>query len=664
MRHNIENKLLILIAIVMLLLPIIRIPVISHTVNQGARPNYMVVMRTSGGNYCTGCPVGCTPYEEAQMTTTRQYFYDELINWLEARDKNVEVHDVIKEIANHDFDLAWLSNTLYSYLENPPPYGVLVVFGRHGGDSNVLMYSFSSTVQYKGARFPSQWARPGESLTLLASYVGRAVREKDFTELPALVIMYDCNTAGTMENGVPKPSFSQNTWLWAYKFDDRTTWVRYISGIEYDRAFIGWLTVMKISAYGVYPDVDAVTKALKYSITYGLPLMYSLDHYIRNNGVRVGVYYDYIKNNVEYVESIGYNGCNDANCPWIAYIGGYNVFLDPTHRERLIDYSVNYLRTYYPSLYNLIVSDSSVYVGINDLYNLTLDKYTKINAYLITWRSSGKFSVSFKIYCINDTLIPAGVSIFYDELSEVSQKLVLNKTLAKINNEINKYSGMLDKLGISLLSKNSSSKDRWFSFMYKGKPIIILRDDPNLYVALGGSIRVDVTGFGGAASIDYTTDYYLLKYIFENYLVKRIDNVNISEKIAVNKAFWYLKNYVPYAGDMKYNISTSTFWLIYGKQLLPAYYVKLTNDNAGVEYDFIVDGIKGVVLRSTNGVMASASKGYNSGSSSEINVVYSGQSDHATVSNNDNPLELLLVIIPVVLVIIGLAIYIVKRRSK
>jgi len=44
----------------------------------------------------------------------------------------------------------------------------------------------------------------------------------------------------------------------------------------------------------------------------------------------------------------------------------------------------------------------------------------------MNWRSMGNFHVSVKIYSDNETLIPAGITLFFDEVGTMDEDKVFN----------------------------------------------------------------------------------------------------------------------------------------------------------------------------------------------------------------------------------------------
>ncbi|OYT39657.1 MAG: hypothetical protein B6U89_03755 [Desulfurococcales archaeon ex4484_58] len=655
MKSYIIRRLLLFISL-LLLLSIIQTAKITYTVYRVALPNYTVIFGTKGGYYCSGCPVGCTPYEEKAFTTTRQYFYNELIDWLKLHDKNVDVHDTIKEIAGHNYDRTWLRQRFTEYYSNLPKYGVLISFEEHASTTDISIYRFFSRVDHPDTRFPSAWARTEDPVKVNAGGVGDIVRNKPLTDLPALVVMYNCNTAGWIENGEPRLAYYRGTWLWAYKFDDPSTWVYYVSGIEHNRAFIGWLTKMNVNPYEVPEEIRAVTEALKYAIANMETVMYSIDHYFTMHSIWLNVYYDYKVGNSRYSETKTYNPrCYllPGGCHWIAYVGGANPYINPNTTDHLIDYVLDYMESYYPQLYELIKSNNEVSVSIEKgLYDLILSNNTRIEYRIVEWRDRGNFTISSRVYMINNKFIFGGLAISFDELSDIKYEKLINNTFDDFRKDFDKSINELEKHGFNVEIRSEKMNSREYYIKIDKNVLVLLSSNEHLIYIPHASVEHRVPGLGVDAYTRYFTDYYLLEYLMKYYYKENNKVYKILDKEAiVSKVIDYLKQKGENINEKNYKTTIlGNLTALYNYTYTPVYFVELTVNEK--KFRFIVDGISGNILNHNPGYLVSL-----------------GSSNNEYINRDNRDMDnrlaefILIATIPIIL-IAAITIYVVKHKIR
>ncbi len=566
----------------------------SQTMNSiNASDKYMFLIGTAGEFVGYGCAVPPSPYEDGAMSNTRHYFHKDFISGLISQSKSVEVHDVYNMIHNHKYDLGWLINKLYNYFENPPPKGVLVVFGRHADPKNYVMFQFKYlTYTLPGDPFPPNWARQ-TSVNILASTIGNKVRNKPLDQLPSLVVLYDCHIGGTIENGKPKPANYTGSWIWAYKFDNPAYWT--------GRGFIGWLTIMKISPFYIPEDIRSVTEAVKNAISEGHSVYETLNEYLMEKKVPLNLYYKYIRDGKIYEGTVSYGDCNSNSCPWIIYLGDYNVYIDPTQNEKLISNALAYLKIHYPELYGLAVKED-VKVFINHLYTLKIAPDKTIDSYLITWSKPRVYGIDVKIYTDNVSYIFGGMSLLIDEIRNTEQYNLVSNLINKVSMEytrsINELKSMGFKVIINSSDNHTDSVDVHSIILINNTPLGALRREGDKYLdtdVFMNHLSYIEPEYGGPGVVSFGTDYLLLKY-----LMSQLVNSNpLHPRYTIRDA---LKGIIREFEARGVNISIGNAkkyikleYVIWDKSIIPVYRISIETSN-GYEYRFLINGLTNNII--------------------------------------------------------------------
>ncbi len=422
-----------------LLLILIIINTIPYSVHGYDKPSiryvenkYKFIIGTDGKlAYMPG--IGFHPIEDPPFTNVGSRFLS-LSNNLASKGKDIWYISILFNLWTHPYDTNWLHDSVLEEITNAPEGGALIVMG-HMSPFDYTPYIYSNTLRIAtGAPFPPQWAQPS-SVTIDAKTVGDVMRDKVIWELPALVVMFGCESGG--KDGEPYHGLI-DTWPWAFRFytgDAPYYW--------YGRGFIGFLTKIHFGTIGEPKSFTFIRKVFEYAIDQGKDLGDAI--YLSASQTPYNVYMDYVINWNRYQANYSFSDSDEI----AIYIGGYYVGVDPTVKDLTIDEALKFLKEYFPDIYKFVTSNGvkPVVEESNRIYKFRIG----YNEYTVSWVIYGVFSVEVDVYTNGSDYVVTGVSIYVKKGNITVLNNILEDEYVDIFNSIEQ----LFKRDIGFITRNN-----------------------------------------------------------------------------------------------------------------------------------------------------------------------------------------------------------------
>ncbi len=437
----------ITIVVLILSMIIVQAPVSTYA-GGGTKPNYIentyrFVMMTDTDMAVIG--FGPSPGELLAVSNGRLQLYT-LRNNLLSQDKDVGVFDVYLKIWSHYYDTNWLHDETLNAITSASGESALIVFA-HANPYGIQVFRFRYLIAaVNGYPTPTWWAIPS-SVYISAYDVGNVIRNKPVWQIPSLIVMLGCNSGG-----YGSPAYGESSWLWAFRFDE-SDYPYY----WYGRGFIGFLTKIWLPNTEEPASFKFIRKVLEYAINQGFDLGEAVEQ--AANTLQYSVHMDYVSGWSRHQKDINFNNGEKA-----LFVGGYYTVVDPNLKDKLIQASLDYLKTNMPQLYNVVTS-----YGIRPVVEKDLE-FKKINytSYIVEWSVKGKIYIMTRVITDGNKFFVVSV---YTRLSkdvidrgEISK--LINDNYSLINNSIDE----LKRLGFSINCSGGF-------ILYNNTPVILLRDN-------------------------------------------------------------------------------------------------------------------------------------------------------------------------------------------
>jgi len=332
----------------------------------------------------------------------------------------------------------------WNILSKLPPKSMLLMTS-HFNSMEYLIYRFRNEIDTTGVRdIPEEWANPDYTSILTAQEVGDFMRNWIKDKLPALVILYGCESL--RRDGV-------NTWRWAFRFTKTYDFPDY----WLDRGIIGSVTVLHLPHTTESITFDFIKTLLRYMVKSGYNVVEAAEKAYSdvtakyNPRYSLGVQIHWIDEQGDYTYYLN----NSVTDELILIITDRYLTFDPDLDDLAREYSIRwfnkYFRNIFPAFHDYILRKGLLNPEIFDKVRLgsTLSYNIKL--------SDKPLSIFIWLDYINGEFTISSVSISIDSIDETLKSLVEiytanNFSLVKeFFNEII-HNITLDNIGIRLNS--------------------------------------------------------------------------------------------------------------------------------------------------------------------------------------------------------------------